>query len=497
MHFLGLDIGTSAVKAVLVDGRQVVVAEAFAPVRSFQPRPGWFEQDPENWWSACEGAVAALRASAPKAFADVRGIGLSGQMHGAVILDAAHRPVRPAILWNDGRAIAECTALEQAVPGIAEIAGVVPMPGLMAPKLLWLRRHEPEAFARMRHVVLAKDFVRLKLTGESATDMCDAAGTLLLDERRRDWSDAIAAAVGIDRPVLPRLLEGNAPSGFLCTEVADVWGIGHPVVVAAGAGDIAAGAVGVGATGDGDGFISLGTSAQIFFSRKDYRPKPETLIHAFAHALPGCWFEMAALLNGAGCLDWVARLLGGDPAALLARAEVAYRGPSPVTFLPYLAGERTPHNDPDARGAFAGLEYASGPEALVQAVLEGVAFSLRDGFNAFGQAVEAESVLPIIGGGSRSRFWVQVIATALDRPLARVSGGEKGPAFGAARLARLAVTGEAVEAVCTKPDASEIVTPDPRFRDRMAERYEDFRRLYRTLRRVRAATADRRPDATP
>jgi xylulokinase len=496
MHFLGIDIGTSAVKAVLVDEHQRIVAEAAARTPISQPRPGWFEQDPDALWRATERVVAELRASDAAAFSDVRGIGLSGQMHGAVILDEAERPIRPAILWNDSRATAECAELSADVPEIARIAGVVPMPGFTAPKLLWLRRHEPASFARTRRILLAKDYVRLRLTGEIATDMCDAAGTLMLDERRRDWADTVLAAVGIDRTQLPALLEGNAPSGRLRRELAEAWGIAGPVVVAAGAGDAAAGAVGIGAVEAGDGFISLGTSAQIFFCRKDYRPKPETLIHAFAHALPDRWFEMAALLNGASCLDWIGSVTGREPAALLADAERSNPRPSPVLFLPYLAGERTPHNDPGARGVFANLDHATGPGDLAQALLEGVAFALRDGFNAFGQTVEAESILPIVGGGSRSGHWVRTIATVLGRRLARVAGGEYGPAYGAARLGRLAVTGEDSSDVCTKPKPGEIVEPDERLADRYSRRYDDFRRLYRSLRRVREATEDRRRGAT-
>lgn len=497
MHFLGLDIGTSAVKAVLVDDRQAVVAEAARPLSTDHPRPGWSEQDPEIWSRACVDAVAAVRARAPHALADVHGVGLSGQMHGAVVLGEGHRPLRPAILWNDSRAVAECAALSEAVPAIATIAGVPPMPGFTAPKLLWLSRHEPEVFRRTRHVLLAKDYVRLMLTGETATDMCDAAGTLMLDEAARAWSEAILAAVGVDREQMPRLGEGSASSGTLRPEVAAAWGIDPRAVVAFGGGDIAAGAVGIGAVEAGDGFISLGTSAQIFFCSNGYRPKPETLIHAFAHAVPERWFEMAALLNGAGCLDWVARLLGRDPGALLGEVEARYRGPSPIVFLPYLAGERTPHNDPDAAGAFAGLDHAAGHADLVQAVLEGVAFSLRDGFNAFAQVPETESVLPVIGGGSRSRFWLQVMATVLGRPLGRMAAGETGPATGAARLARLAVTGEPVGAVCTQPAIVEIIEPDRRFAESYEESYARFRTLYRSLRGVRAATADRLPAAKP
>jgi len=495
MHFLGLDIGTSAAKAALVDERQAVVAQAAAPIATHNPRPGWSEQDPEDWWRATETVVAALRQRAAAAFADIRAIGLSGQMHGAVVLDAAGRLLRPAILWNDGRATAECAMLAAAVPRLAEIAGVIAMPGFTAPKVLWLRTHEPDAFTRIAHVVLAKDYVRLRLTGEIATDVSDAAGTLLLDEAARGWSAPLLAATGLDPARMPRLSESNAPSGMLRPALAAAWGLASPVVVAAGAGDVAAGAIGVGAIGEGDGFVSLGTSAQIFRARDRYQPKPETLIHAFAHALPGRWFEMAALLNGATCLEWIARVLGADVARLIDEVAASFKGPSPVLFLPYLSGERTPLNDPDARGAFANLSYATGRVDLVQAVLEGVAFSLRDGALAFGDAGRS-GALPIIGGGARSRLWLQIIASALGRPLQRIAAADIGPAFGAARLARLALTGEAAGAVCAKPEVEETVDPDPTLQAAYAARFPVFRGLYRGLRKARAATADRPPAAT-
>lgn len=495
MHFLGIDIGTSAVKAVLVDEHQAIVAQASAPVATQQPRPSWSEQNPEDWWRATERVVAELRAAPPSAFADVRAVGLSGQMHGLVVLDASHEVIRPAILWNDGRATEECAALTAAVPGLAEIAGVIAMPGFTAPKLLWLRAHEPEAFARIRHVVLAKDYVRLRLTGEVATDLADAAGTLLLDEARRDWSEPILAAVGLSREQVPRLLEGSAGSGMIRPEIAAALGLTHPAMVAAGGGDSAAGAVGIGAIGDGDSFISLGTSAQIFVGRERYAPKPATLIHAFAHALPGRWFEQAALLNGASCLEWVARVIGeADMGALLGRVEANFRGPSPVMFLPYLSGERTPLNDPDARGVFAYLENATGPLDLVQAVLEGVAFSLIDGQLAFGDGLRGD--MPMIGGGARSRFWMRIIASALGCPLQRVAHADAGPAFGAARLARLGLTRETPEAVCIKPRVEETIEPNPALNRAYKERFQTFRALYRSIRRVREAKADPHPAAT-
>jgi xylulokinase len=488
MHFLGIDIGTSAVKAVLVDERQSVVGDAAAPLATSHPRPGWSEQDPEDWWRAVEIVVGSIRTAAPSAFRDIGAIGLSGQMHGAVLLDANHAVIRPAMLWNDGRAVEECAEFERNVPGLARIAGVTAMPGFTAPKLLWLKRHEPAAFARMRRILPAKDYVRLRLTGEFATDMSDAAGTLFLDEARRDWSAPMLAACGLGRDSLPRLLEGSAPSGVLRPALREAWGIERAAMVAAGAGDAAAGAIGLGAIDEGDSFVSLGTSAQFFVTRESYRPKPERLVHAFAHALPGRWFEMAALLNGASPLGWLARLLGeGDIDALVDRVAARFRGPSPLLFLPYLSGERTPLNDPEARGVFAGLDAASDSVDLVQAVLEGVAFSLVDARDALGW--HGEGPLPVIGGGARNRFWLRLIASALGVPVGRVAGADKGPAFGAARLARLALTGEASADVCVKPPLTETIEPEPALHRAYGERIEAFRGLYRSLKARRRASS--------
>jgi xylulokinase len=484
MNFLGIDIGTSSVKAVIVDGQERVLAEAAAPLSIGHPQPGWSEQEPEDWWRAVDRVVADLRATRPDAFAAVGSIGLSGQMHAALILDDRDRPIRPAMLWNDSRATAECAGLQAAVPDLAAIAGIIAMPGFTAPKLLWLRAHEPESVRRMARLLLPKDFIRLRLTGGAATDMTDAAGTLLLDEARRDWSEALLDAVGVGREMMPALHEGPEPSGTLRPEIAARWGLPASLVVATGGGDAAAGAVGIGAIEDGDRFISLGTSAQFFVTRDRYAPKPK-LIHAFAHALPGRWFEMAAMLNGASCLDWAARLVGAtDIPALLARVEARFTGPSRVLFLPYLSGERTPHNDPEARGAFAGLVASVEAEDLVHAVLEGVAFSLMDAQLALGGVAAAPGAIPVIGGGARSRLWLRIIAGALGLPVARVAGADKGPAFGAARLARMAVTGETASAVCNKPRVTETIEPDMALYTAYVERFRTFRALYPALKRA-------------
>ncbi|HEX9905006.1 MAG TPA: xylulokinase, partial [Propylenella sp.] len=377
--FLGIDLGTSGLKAVLVDETQTVLAEAAVGLRTSHPQPGWSEQNPAEWWRALEAALSQLRSARPDALREARALGLSGQMHGAVLLGSDGEALRPAILWNDGRAVKECRALEAAVPELARIAGVAAMPGFTAPKLLWLKIHEAALFERVWKVVSPKDFLRLKLTGEAATDMSDAAGTLWLDQAARDWSEKILAATGLARRHMPALLEGNAAGGSVRTDLLQAWGLPGPIVVAGGAGDAAAAAIGIGAVESGDAFISLGTSAQFFVTDDEYRPQPAAMLHAFAHALPGRWFRMAAMLNGAAVLDWIARIVGAtDLGAMLNRAEADYRGPSDILFLPYLSGERTPHNDPSARGVFAGLHPSASASDLVQAALEGVAYSLLE-----------------------------------------------------------------------------------------------------------------------
>ena len=483
MVFLGVDLGTSALKAVLVDEAQAILGEASAPIATSAPHAGWSEQDTRDWRRALDAAIAELGAAQPDALRAVRALGLSGQMHGAVLLDERSEPIRPVILWNDGRATAECDALQAAVPDLPMIAGISAMPGFTAPKLLWLKAHEPEQFARVAKVVSPKDLLRLWLSGEMATDMADAAGTLWLDQGARDWSDAILAASGLSRAEMPSLEEGPQPTGEVRASVLREWGIDGPVVVAAGAGDAAAAAIGLGAVENGDAFVSLGTSAQFFVTDAAYRPNPAALLHAFAHALPGRWFRMAAMLNGASCLAFVAKLLEEtDIAALLDRAEAAYRVPSRVLFLPYLSGERTPHGDPFARGVFAGLDLDVGPLDFVQATLEGVAFSLLKARRLMERADVRLERVSAVGGGARSRFWMQIVAHVLGIPVVRHEGSETGPAFGAARLARLALTGESPRDVCTKLPVRDVLQPNAGLTAAYAERFESFAKLYRELR---------------
>lgn len=483
-NYIGIDIGTSSLKAILVDDAETLLAQASQPLATHNPHPLWSEQDPSDWWLALEQAFHRLRKEAPQAWQSVSALGLSGQMHGAVLTDADDRLIRPAILWNDGRARAEAQALNEAVPDLGEIAGVPAMVGFTAPKLLWLARHEPQNFARIARIFLPKDYMRWRLTGAPATDMTDASGTLWLDVARRQWSQKVIAATGIRPDQLPMLAEGTDPAGTLDAGIARAWGLPPTVAVAIGTGDTAAAAIGLGAVEDGDGFISLGTSALYFVASDRHRPHPETHVHAFAHALPGRWFQTAAILNGAGLLDWLARLLDAPIATLMAEAEASYRGPSPLTVLPYLTGERTPHNDPDAKAVFYGLTPGTARSDIVQAGLEAVAFALADGQDALAKAETFAGHLAVTGGGARSLFWMRILANVLDRPLAVHGGGTFGPALGAARLARLALTREPPDSICKKPKGGIEIAPDRHLVAAYREKRQTFRLLYASLRNV-------------
>ncbi|WP_097065045.1 xylulokinase [Sphingomonas guangdongensis] len=472
--FLGIDIGTSGVKAVVLDEAGAVAGQGTAALTVQRPQPLWSEQDPEAWWQATD---AAVRAIDPAVRRSVRGVGVAGQMHGATLLGADDRPLRPAILWNDGRSFAECEELEAAAD-FRGVGGNIVMPGFTAPKLAWVRRHEPDTFAQVRTVLLPKDYVRLRMTGDKASDLSDSAGTLWLDVAGRRWSEALLAATGLSEAQMPRLFEGSEITGKLTADVAERWGM-PCVPVAAGGGDNAAGAAGVGVVQDGDALLSLGTSGVIFVATSDFRSNPGRAVHAFCHCLPGLWHQMAVHLSAASCVDWVARITGASGAAeLFQRAEAVGPASGPELFLPYLSGERTPHNDPLVRGAFLRLDNDSDGPRLAQAVLEGVAFALADGVDALRDAGTTVDRLAVIGGGARSGYWGRILAAALGAELVYLQGGEVGPALGAARLAQLAVDGGDPATVCAAPPTARVVTPEPDLVDRLAPKREAFRAAY-------------------
>lgn len=483
--FLGIDLGTSAVKAVLIDAAGKVRATASHALTVSHPQPRWSEQDPHDWWSATQSAIEQLLAEAGRegiAPRQVAGIGLSGQMHGATVLDKADRVLRPAMLWNDGRSDAQCREME-AWAGLRDITGNLAMPGFTAPKLLWLREHEPTLFERIAKVLLPKDYLRLRLTGEYATDVSDAAGTLWLNVAERRWSAPMLDATGLSLDTMPAVHEGNAVTGYLNQALADRWGM-QRVPVAAGGGDNAAGAVGAGIVHHKQAMLSLGTSGVYFAVSDGYLARPEQAVHSFCHALPRTWHLMSVMLNAASCLNFTAGLGGyADVPDMLDDAERSgMRRDGPV-FLPYLTGERTPHNDVHACGAFTGLRADTVRADLANATLEGVGLGLLDGIEAVDAAGLHADDITVIGGGSRSAYWTQMLADIIGRPLTLRAGGEVGAALGAARLAHLAAEpGATLADVCQMPDITSVREPDPsRHAYYREHRQPTFRALYRQL----------------
>jgi xylulokinase len=401
--------------------------------------------------------------------------------NGATLYDAADRPLRPSILWNDTRAAAEAAELD-ATPAFRAATGNIVFPGFTAPKLLWVARHEPEIFRQTACVLLPKDALRLWLTGERVSDMSDASGTSWLDVAARDWSDGLLDATGLARAHMPRLVEGSAASGELRGELLAEWGLTGPVIVAGGAGDNAATAIGMGTVQAGQAFVSLGTSGVLFAANDAFCPRPESAVHAFCHALPGRWHQMGVILSATDALNWHARVCGSEPAVLDREIGTALAAPGSVTFLPYLSGERTPHNDARIRGVFAGLAHETDRAALTRAVMEGVAFALADNLDALRQAGADIVRVTAVGGGSQSDYWLKAIATALDLPVDVPAQGDFGAALGAARLGMMAATGAMPEAVCAPPPTDRTIVPEPGLRAGYQDAHARFRRLYAAMR---------------
>jgi xylulokinase len=456
---VGLDVGTSAVKAVAISPDGEVLGLAEEPYALSTPRPGWAEQDPEDWWRAAQAALARVPAGP---------VGLSGQMHGLVVLDAAGEVIRPAILWNDGRTEAECAEIEERIglDRLIELTGNRALAGFTAPKLVWLRRHEPESFARIARVLLPKDYIHLKLTGEYATDVSDASGTLLFDVGGRRWSNEVCAALEVPLEWLPEALEST---------------------VMGGAGDQAAAALGVGIDRPGPVSVALGTAGIVFAVTPAYQPEPQARVHTFCHAVPDTWHAMGVMLSGGGSFAWLSELLDAKPAALDTEAARWEPGTEGLLFAPYLSGERTPHSDPNARASFSGLSLRHDRGALARAVMEGVAYGLRDSLELLrGLGVQAE-VGRISGGGSRSDLWARIVSSVLDLPLERTDC-DAGSAFGAALLAgvREGVFSDAAEAVSRCVRVTGRVEPDPDWVAAYAAGYERFGAVYPALRPLEA-----------
>ncbi|RWL22803.1 MAG: xylulokinase [Mesorhizobium sp.] len=483
--YLGLDLGTSGVKALLIDVRQTVIGSGHASLDVSRPHPGWSEQNPADWIRACEEAIAELNASYPGQLAAVKGIGLSGQMHGATLLDAGDQVLRPCILWNDTRSHAEAAKLD-ADPRFRNLTGNIVFPGFTAPKLVWVKNNEPDVFAKVAKVLLPKDFLRLWLTGEHVSEMSDSAGTSWLDVGKRGWSSDLLSATSLDEKQMPSLVEGTEKAGALRSELASKWGMQAGIPIAGGAGDNSASACGMGTVAAGQAFVSLGTSGVLFAANATYLPNPESAVHTFCHALPGTWHQMGVILSATDSLNWLSEISGKGAGALTAELGDTLKAPTGVSFLPYLSGERTPHNDSAIRGSFTGLAHETGRTVLTQAVLEGVAFAFRDSLEALAKAGTTLTRVTAIGGGSRSRYWLKAIATALGLPVDIPADGDFGAAFGAARLGLIAATGADPLRVCTAPATDATIEPVAALSNAYADAYQRYRLLYPA---IKAATA--------
>ncbi|WP_336983411.1 MULTISPECIES: xylulokinase [unclassified Cedecea] len=483
--YLGIDIGTSELKALLIDGQGEILGSAHAALTVQRPHPHWAEQDPEAWWQATQQVVSTLRQQIPDAWAKIRAIGLSGQMHGAVLLDDQGKVLRPCILWNDTRSAEQCARLTAEHPKFLTISGNLVMPGFTAPKLRWVAEHEPEIFSRVDKVLLPKDYLRWRLSGAFVSDPSDAAGTLWLDVAKRDWSDKLLAATGLTRSQMPRLVEGSEVSAVLRSALATEWGLSSGVNIAGGGGDNATSAVGVGAVNSGDAFISLGTSGVIFVVNDELQTRPESGVHAFCHALPQRWHQMSVMLSAASCLRWVCNLLSVTESQLMeemADLSDEQKKHAPV-FLPYLSGERTPHNDAHAMGSFFALNHETSRALLGYSVIEGVTFGLADGMAVLETSRSQITQCSLTGGGARSAIWAQLIADVLDVPIVTHPASSSG-ALGAARLGWLA-DGGVEEVVCRKPPVQQRFTPRKKLQSVLQQRLSVFHLLYQQQKAAR------------
>jgi len=474
--YIGLDLGTSGLKAILIDDQQRIVAEAARPLEAQRPHTGWSEQAPAAWLTAADNAIHALGAKA--SLSKVRGIGLSGHMHGATLIDAAGAVLRPCMLWNDTRSAVEAAEMD-ADPAFRELTGNIVFPGFTAPKVAWVRKHEPEVFDRIAKVLLPKDYLRYWLTGEAVAEMSDAAGTSWLDVAQRDWSDDLLAKTGLTRDQMPRLVEGFDVSGILRDDLAATWGLPKGVLFAGGGGDNAASAVGVSVVKAGDAFVSLGTSGVLFAASDAYQPDAASAVHTFCHALPDTWHQMGVILAAADALNWFAKTVGQN-AGDLTGGLGDLKAPSRALFLPYLGGERTPHNDANVRGAFLHLDHGDDTEALTRTVLEGVTHAFVDNFDALKSTGTQINRLIGVGGGTKSDYWVRAIATALDMPVELPVAGDFGGAFGAARLGLMAANRVGAE-VATIPQIDRVIEPDLSLTSAFRDAHARYRASYAAI----------------
>ncbi len=487
--YIGIDLGTSGVKTILIDHAQNIISVAHANLTVQSPKDGFKEQNPKNWVKATEKCLEILKEKKPKEFSATISIGISGHMHGATLLDKNGQVIRPCILWNDIRSHEECLEFENQEFDVKAISGNITMPGFTAPKINWVKKNEPENFNKIDKVLLPKDFLRFYLTGEFFSEMSDASGTLWMNIKERKWSDKLLSASFLTKENMPVLVEGNEEAGILRDSIKNKFKFNNNVVVVGGAGDNAASAAGLGVIEKNQSFISLGTSGVFFTPTSSFLSNTDDAVHSFCHCLPNKWHLMSVMLSASNCLDWVCSITGNSIDQSLKNAESFFLGHNNVAnapyFLPYLSGERTPHNDAHVRGSFHYLKTTTNQGALQYAVLEGISFGILDGVNSIKSVNDNFDDIFMVGGGSQSSFWLKLLSTILNRKLSVCEQSEFGAALGVARLAMFVDKNiPNKKSIIKEIKVQESFHADNDKVDTFLKRYDNWRNIYSSNKKI-------------
>ena len=479
--FIGIDLGTSSIKTILIDENQKTIGNASISIELLNPKSGFFEQEPDSWFKATLKCFEKLKKEFPKEYRATQSIGISGQMHGATLIDKNNSVLRPCILWNDTRSMSQCIEMEKKYPSLREKSGNIAMPGFTAPKLLWVKQNEPDIFNQIHKVLLPKDYLRFKLTGSYFSEMSDASGTLWLDVKNRQWSEDLLNLTGLNLAHMPELVEGNDPTDTLSSKLKDDLDFERDIVVAGGAGDQAAGAVGSGVINPNQSMISLGTSGVYFSPTSKYSSNTNQAVHSFCHCLPDTWHHMSVMLSATNCFNWISHLYGFEVIDAMIKVKNFFNENfTPNTapfFLPYLSGERTPYNNPYLRGSFHMLTTSTSIESMLYAVIEGISFGIKEGFEAVHSVSPNSENIYIIGGGSKSDFWVNLMASILNQRIIVGEDSDLGPALGVARLAMLATKKYKKSEIIKNMKTVRECFPSNKLSDQLQNRYQVWKEI--------------------
>jgi len=486
--FIGIDLGTSSIKTILIDENQKVIGSVNRPLDLLNPKTGYYEQNPDSWYLATLKSFEELKSKFLKEFTATNAIGISGQMHGATLIDKNKTVLRPCILWNDTRSASQCIEMENSYEFFRKESGNIAMPGFTAPKILWIKQNEPDVFKKIYKILLPKDYLRFRLTDKYYSDMSDASGTLWLDVENRKWSEKLLSLTSVDISQMPLLVEGTSPTAYLSKEIKNKFGFQNNIIVAGGAGDQAAGAVGSGVINSQQSMISLGTSGVYFSPTSKFSSNTNQAVHSFCHCLPKTWHHMSVMLSATNCLNWISKMhnLQVGEAINIAKEFFTqnFTKKSIPFFLPYLSGERTPHNDSNIRGSLHMIDTSTDLESMIYAVIEGITFGIKDGFDAVHSVSNNNRDIYLVGGGSKSEFWSELISSALNEEIIVGQDSDLGPALGAARLAMLSTNKYKNEDVILNMKPLRKCCPSNKISEYLQDRYKKWKILADTSKSI-------------